>query len=108
MSADYRVERPEGLKLKLTCTTCGKDINPNDIVEGHTQCLEEIFNGDIICNRLLVDIDFVPKVFIRKIKYSNEVLVEFADICKAGFKGSVEDFIEYKKITGKTLRKGLY
>jgi len=105
MSTDYRVDRPEGLKIKITCYRCGKDINPNDITEGHIHCLDEVFDGDDICKRLNIDIDFVPKVFVRKAKYTNELLSEYHDICAAGFKGSVEDFLEYKKSYGKDVKK---
>jgi len=48
-----------------------------------------------------IDVDFIKKEREGRQKHSKELLDEYNDIQKAGFKGSIKDFIDYKNNYGK-------
>ena len=41
----------------------------------------------------------------RERVYSEELLEEYKDICKAGFKGTIDDYLEYKRSYGRLGKK---
>jgi len=104
MSADRIFENPYDYKFVLTCYTCGKEIEDhNNIHKGHEECIQSQNDSDREKHEhvMRIDFDFIKKERDGGQKHPKELLEEYNDIQKVGFRGSIEDFIDYKNNYGK-------